>query len=241
MQSNFLQRNWHVSLALAMTLGVALGFTAYAADKKAAAGSVFIADKGKFNILLEGASIGREEFEIEPSGGTWTSKGSTSMKTPDGKSSKVTGTLTLQPDGAPLSYDWSAQTDKANSAHIVFVNGVAKTTLQMQGAAPYNQDNSFGSPIIAVLDNNLYHQFELLAHIYDWNKKGAQTFPVLIPQDLTPGTISVEFTGAASSGGKSYEGLKATTSDIEIFLYLDSSHRLIRLEVPSAKVAVVRE
>ena len=241
MRSYFLRRNSGVAFAAVMALAVAIGFSAYAADKKAAPGSVFIADKGKFNILLDGVSIGREEFEIEPSGGNWVAKGSTSMKTPDGKSSKVTGTLTLQPDGAPLSYDWAAQTEKNNSAHIVFVNGVAKTTLQMQGAAPYNQDNSFGSPLIAVLDNNLYHQYELLARIYDWNKKGAQTLPVLIPQELTPGTISVEFTGTASAGGKSYEGLKATTSDIEILLYLDSAHRLIRLEVPSAKVAVVRE
>lgn len=224
-----------------LALAGAIGLSSYAADKRAAPGSVFVADKGKFSILLDGASIGREEFEIEPSGATWTAKGSTSMKTPDGKSSKVSGTLTLQPDGAPLSYDWSAQTDKSNSAHILFVNGVAKTTLQMQGAAAYQQENSFGSPLIAVLDNNLYHQFELLAHIYDWNKKGAQTFPVLIPQALTPGTISVEFTGAATAGGKSYEGLQATTSDLEIHLYLDSGHKLIRLEVPSAKVAVVRE
>src|SRR5260221_8239852 len=170
--------NSFIALAAVMALGVALGFSAYASDKKSSPGSVFVADKGKFNILLDGASIGREEFEIAPSGGTWIAKGSTSMKTPDGKSSKVTGALTLQPDGAPLSYDWAAQTDKNNSAHILFVNGVAKTTLQMQGAAPYNQDNSFGSPLIPVLDNNLYHQFELLARIYDWNKKGAQTFPV---------------------------------------------------------------
>jgi len=35
--------------------------------------------------------------------------------------------------------------------------------------------------------------------------------------------------------------MKATTSDIEILLYLDSAHKLIRREVPSAKVAVVRE
>jgi hypothetical protein len=241
MRSDSFRRTSFSTLAGLLALAIVFGLSVYASDKKAAPGSVLVADKGKFNILLDGASIGREEFEIEPSGGTWTAKGSTSMKTPDGKSAKVTGTLTLQPDGAPLSYDWSAQTDKSNSAHILFVNGVAKTTLQMQGAAPYQQDNSFSSPLIAVLDNNLYHQFELLAHIYDWNKKGAQTFPVLIPQQLTPGTISVEFTGTATAGGKSYESLKVTTSDIEILLYLDSAHKLMRLEVPSAKVAVVRE
>jgi hypothetical protein len=241
MRSVYFRRISMSALAALVALAIIIGISAVAADKKAAPGSVFAADKGKFEILLDGASIGREEFEIEPSGANWIAKGSTSMKTPDGKSSKVTGTLTLAPDGAPLSYDWAAQTDKSNSAHILFANGVAKTTLQMQGATPYQQDNSFGSPLIAVLDNNLYHQFELLAHIYDWNKKGVQTFPVLIPQELTPGTISVESAGTASAGGKSYESLKATTADLEIHLYLDSSHKLIRLEVPSAKVAVVRE
>ncbi len=60
------------------------------------------------------------------------------------------------------------------------------------------------------------------------------------PQEITPGTISVESTGTATVGGKSYEALKASTSDLEILLYLDSSHKLIRLEVPSAKLAVVR-
>ncbi|HKM66623.1 MAG TPA: hypothetical protein VJX70_05610 [Candidatus Acidoferrum sp.] len=234
-------KNSLLSLSMLLALAVLLGISAYAADKKAAPGSVFSPDKGKFNILLEGKSVGHEEFEIQPSGAGWLAKGSTSLQTPDGKSAKVTGSLTLQPNGAPVSYEWTSQTDKTNSAQVVFVNGVAKTTLQMQGAHSFQQENSFGSPLIAVLDNNLYHQFELLAHLYDWSKRGAQSFPVLIPQELTPGTISVDSTGPATAEGKSYEGLKVTTSDLEILLYLDSAHKLIRLEVPSAKVAVVRE
>jgi hypothetical protein len=61
------------------------------------------------------------------------------------------------------------------------------------------------------------------------------------PVELTPGAISAESTGTASAGGKSYEGPKATTSDSEFLVYLDSTQKLIHLEVPSAKVAVVRE
>ena len=160
---------------------------------------------------------------------------------PDGKSAKVTGNLSLQPDGIPISYDWSSQTDKSNSASVTFVNGVAKTTLQVQGAHPYQQENSFGSPLIAVLDNNLYHQYEVLAHVYDWNKRGPQSFPVLIPQELTPGTITVESAGSAPVDGKNYELLKVTTADLEIHLFLDPNHKLIRLEVPASKVAVIRE
>ena len=211
------------------------------ADKKGPAGSVLVSDKGKLNILIDGRSIGREEFEIAPNGDNWIAKGSTKVSMEGSPATTVTGALTLAPDGSPLSYEWTSQADKTNGAHIVFENGVAKMTLQMQGARPFEQDLTFGTPHIAVLDNNLYHQYAVLARLYDWNRKGSQSFPVLIPQELTPGTISLESVGAVSTDGKSYEGLKVITTDIEMVLYLDSNHKLMRLEVPASKAAVVRE
>src|ERR1700674_4828053 len=233
------------TVSIAVTLGiVACAALTLAAQKKAAATSgpvVFAQDKGKFTIKLGGQTVGHEEFEIAPSGGGWLAKGSAEIKPPEGASSKVFGSLTMQSDGAPISYDWSAQAEKTNGAHILFANGVASITLEMQGARPFQQDLSFNSPLIAVLDNNLYHQYAVLARVYDWTKRGAQTFPVLIPQELTPGSISVEATGTASADGKSYEGLKVTTSDLEILLLLDGNHRLMRLEVPDAKVSVIRD
>jgi len=100
---------------------------------------------------------------------------------------------------------------------------------------------SFGTPLIAVLDNNLYYQYGVLALVYDWSKRGAQNLPVLIPQELTPGSVTVESTGAATAKGKSYDGMRVTTSDLEVLLFLDSNHRLMRLEVPAAKVSVARD
>jgi hypothetical protein len=203
--------------------------------------TLFAQDKGKLTIRLDGQTVGHEDFEITPSGAGWRAKGTADLKPPDGGASKISGTLTLQPDGAPVSYEWTAQAEKTNGAHILFANGVAKITLEMQGARPFEQTLSFNTPLVAVLDNNLYHQYAVLARVYDWSKRGAQTFPVLIPQELTPGTITVESTGSASADGKSYEGLKVATSDLEILLLLDSNHRLMRLEVPAAKVSVIRE
>src|SRR5260370_22370211 len=98
----------------------------------------------------------------------------------------------------------------------------------MQGARPFQQDLTFNYPLIAVLDNNVYHQYAVLARVYDWSKRGVQTFPVLIPQELTPGSITVQSTGSASADGKTYEGLKVTTSDLEILLLLDGNHPLSR-------------
>jgi hypothetical protein len=51
----------------------------------------------------------------------------------------------------------------------------------------------------------------------------------------------VEPAGSLTAGGKSYDGLRVTTSDLQVLLYLDADHRLMRLEVPEAKVSVVRE
>ncbi len=233
------------TVSFALTFGiVACGGLSLAAQKKSTPTSgpvVFAQDKGKLTIKLGGQTVGHEEFEIAPSGGGWLAKGTAEIKPPEGASSKVSGSLTLQGNGAPISYDWSAQTEKTNGAHVLFANGVASITLEMQGARPFQQDLSFGSPMIAVLDNNLYHQYAVLARIYDWSKGGVQTFPVIIPQELTPGSITVQSTGSASAEGKTYEGLKVTSSDLQILLLLDTNHRLMRLEVPEAKVSVIRD
>jgi hypothetical protein len=241
MRKNSLGRRLPAILTALLLSFLAFGLLAHAGQRKGPAGSVFSPDKGKLNILLDGKSVGREEFEITTSGGGWIAKGTTRINPPQGASSTVTGTLTLQPDGAPISYEWTSQAEKTNGAHILFANGVAKITLQMQGAHAFEQDLSFGSPFIAVLDNNLYHQYGVLARVYNWARRGAQSYSVLVPQELLPGTVTVDSVGAVSADGKTYEGLKVSTSDLEVILYLDTNHRLMRLEVPSAKVVVVRE
>ena len=230
------------SISGALLIGwIAHSTSALADQKKGSSAGVFDQEKGKLNILLDGKSVGHEEFEIAPSGGGWIARGATELKPPEGPATKVTGKLTLQSDGSPVAYEWTSQSEKTNGAHILFANGVAKITLEMQGARPFEQDLTFGTPLIAVLDNNLYYQYAVLARIYDWARRGAQTFPVLIPQELTPGSITVEATGSAADGGKTYEGLRVTTSDLEVQLLLDSNHRLQRIEVPAAKVSVIRE
>jgi hypothetical protein len=232
------------SLSLSVALILICGVASIAAQKKnstAPGASLFAQDKGKLTIKLDGQNVGREEFEITPSGGGWLAKGDAEIKPSGGPTSKISGSLVLQPDGAPISYEWTSQAEKTNSAHFLFANGLAKMTLQMQGASPFDQTFTFDTPHIAVLDNNLYHQYAVLARLYDWSKRGPQTFPVLIPQELMPGTITAEATGAATLDGKSYEAFRVTTADLEVDLYLDAAHRLMRLEVPAAKVSVIRD
>lgn len=207
------------------------------AEKKP--GSGIVADKGKFKILVNGQAMGKENFEISSVGGNWLAHGNSEIQTPQGVT-KVTGSLTLEPTGEPVHYDWSTEGTKKASAAISFSASVATAELHLEGARPYTQQFTFSSPMIVVLDDNLYHQYEILAGFYDMEKKGPQTFAVLVPQELTPGNVVVEALGKQEVEGKKLEELRVKTEDNEIDLYVEGS-KLIRLVAPAANAEVIRE
>ncbi len=240
-------RAFAIGLALAALLAAAAPHRLFLVGATAADSiPAFAPDKGKFRILQNGSEIGSEDFELTPTGNasagnTWIARGDTVIHVPGSSDMRSSGQLRLAADGAPLHYEWTAQTDKKVSGVVEFENGTAKTSTSVPGKKPVLQDFHFDSPRIAVLDNNLYDQYAILARLYDWNAKGAQMFPVVIPQDVTPGTIKVESQGRKSTESGELETLRVSTSDLEVDLYLDAKYHLIRLEVPAAKVVIVRQ
>jgi hypothetical protein len=205
-----------------------------------ASGAAFTPDKGKFKILVSGQQAGTEEFALSASGANWIAHGNAEMQTPQG-TAKVNGTLELRPDGIPVRYEWSMQGAKKAGSTIVFNGSTASVELRLEGARPYTQQFTFNSDRVVVLDNNMYDQYAILARLYDWDKKGAQTFSVIVPQEMTPGTVTVESLGKQDSGnGAKLEELRVKTEDLEIDLFLDGQ-RLVRLVSPSANAEIIRE
>ncbi len=211
------------------------------AASPAGAPSVFSPDKGKLRITINGQQVGSEDFEISASGDSWMERSSMSATAPGGSLIKAAGQLRLSADGAPLHYDWSAEAQKKATGAVDFAGMTAKCSADLGGATPLRKDFTFTSPLISVLDNNLYYQFGVLARLYDWKAGGKQTFPVLIPQDMVPGSISVESLGEQIAGNGKYEALRVSSPDLEIMVYVDASHRMMRLEVPSSNVVIERE
>jgi len=207
-----------------------------------AADSGFTPDKGRFRILQAGNEAGTEEFSLAPSGNAWVIEDETVIRVPGSAEMRSSGQLRISQDGTPLHYAWTAQGDKKASGTVEFENGTAKTSVSLAGAKqPGQQDFKFSSPRIAVLDNNLYEQYAILGRIYDWNAKGTQSFPVLIPQDATPGTIDLESLGTKSVDGADLEVLRVHSADLEIQLFFDAKFHLVRLEAPAAKVVIIRQ
>jgi hypothetical protein len=205
-----------------------------------AANLAFAPDKGKFKILVNGQAAGTEEFSLSANGGNWVARGNAEIQTPQG-AAHVTGNLELRPDGAPVRYEWTMQGAKKAASTIVFNGATATVELRMEGARPYTQQFTFNSDRVIVLDNNMYDQYAILARLYDWDKKGAQTFSVIVPQEMTPGSVTVESLGKQDAGSdEKLEQLRVKTEDIEISLFLDGQ-RLVRIVSPSANAEIVRE
>jgi hypothetical protein len=203
------------------------------------AATIFAAEKGKFRIIVNGQEMGKEEFEINPSDSGWVAHGTSEVQTAQGLT-HIAGTLELRADGTPVRYQWSTQGEKKASADITFKGSTATIELHAEGARPFTQQFTFHSPQIAILDNNLYHQYVVLARLYDWNKKGAQILSVLVPQDMTPGNVTVESLGKQDLDGKKLDELRVKSEDLEIDLYLDGQ-RLIRIVAPSTNAEIIRE
>ena len=205
-----------------------------------AAAVVFSPDKGKFKILVNGQPAGTEEFSLSANGGNWIARGNAEIQTPQG-AAHVTGNLELRPDGAPVRYEWNMQGAKKAASTIVFNGATANVELRMEGARPYTQQFTLNSDHVVVLDNNMYDQYAILARLYDWDKKGAQSFSVIVPQEMTPGSVTVESLGKQDTGnGAKLEELRVKTEDIEINLFLDGQ-RLVRIVSPSANAEIIRE
>jgi len=240
------------SIAPGITLVVALGIIAAAllTPRSVSEASVlpprthaFIAplaaDKGTFKILVSGQQIGKEEFSIAPNGGDWSAHGSTDIQSPKGNT-HVTGTLLVHSDGVPVHYEWSTQGAKKASATIGFAGVTATVELHLEGARPFTQQFTFAAPLVVVLDDNLYYQYTFLARLYDWDKKGEQTFSVLVPQEMTPGAVTVDSMGEQVVNGQKVQELRVRTEDNEIDLFLDGP-KLVRLVAPAANAEIIRE
>jgi hypothetical protein len=235
------QKFWRSSLsrlAAFLVPAVTLVAIAFAAPPPASAPG-FVADKGKFRIMVSGQQVGKEEFEIGPSGSNWMAHGTSEIQSPQG-SSRVNGTLELTSDGTPVRYQWSTEGGKKASAVVSFSGPKADIELRLEGARPYSQQFTFSSPHVVVLDNNLYHQYAILGRLYDWDKKGAQTFSVLVPQEITPGSITVESLGKQNVAGTQLDELRIKTEDNEIDAFFDGP-KLMRLIAPAANAEIIRE
>ncbi len=193
-------------------------------------------DAGVFRIVLNGKQVGTEQFRIAPSATGWFADDALQLNLPGQPPERDTARLTLRSDGSPAHYEWIREAPDKRSLGVDFLGTAATLVLRKPGAPPFVQRFSLPRLPAVVLDNNMYDHYAILARLYDWNRGGPQQFAVLIPQDELPGTVTVQAVAAGNT-----RQLVVHSTDLEINLYLDSSLRLVRLDVPGSGAEIVRE
>lgn len=204
------------------------------------AGSRLAPDKGKLKILLEDQTIGTEDFQVSSDGSEWVSRSEVKIQMPGAPAARITSTLRLGAQDRPVRYEWALDSDRKISGKISFDGGVANEELRQGTEAPFTQQHMFGDQRVVILDNNVYHHFGILGRLYDWQKKGAQTFSIYVPQETTPGSATLEAAGTQEVDGAKYEVLQMRTDEVLMFLFFDKQ-RLMRISMPGSKVVVIRE
>lgn len=217
----------------ALLFGAAFSLSSTAAPQQSSAH--LADDRGHFEIEVNGEKVGSEDFSVSRDGAGWVAKGATELRGAAG-SGKINGELHLAADGTPLKYVWTADTGRKATSTTTFDGLEAKMSTTVGSADPIKQDFFFKPPIV-ILDDNLYHQYAILARLYNWSARGTQNFNVLIPQEHMPGSLTVESLGPANG----FEQLRVHTADLDVLLFVDSSHRLMRISVPSARADIVRK
>lgn len=199
-------------------------------------------DSGRFAILLHGSAVGTEDFTISPRDGGWSARGQIVLNLPGRNPECDSADLTLAPDGSPLRYHWETLSGSgARSIDVEFRGNAASETLHGPGAGPTVTSFAFSEGRIVLLDRNVYEDYIIIARLYDWKARGPQKFSFLIPQDQTSGMITVQELGPRPIGGAMLELLQVKNAEVEADLYVDNSHRLVRLRVPGAGIDAVRE
>lgn len=189
-------------------------------------------ESGTFRILLHGQPIGTESWALRTSGDGLSSQSQIHYQSPSG-TVEQTATLRLGPQMNLIHYQW-----RQSSARVDVEWEQDHLSTHYRDEKGHGKDYAFYMPATtAILDDNFYFFWQLLADRYDRAKGGVQNFRVFVPHTGDPGTVRLEARPSQTPG---VFLLQAQTDEATIEISLKGS-QLERLEMPSAGLTVVRE
>jgi len=199
------------------------------------------AHKGRLRILFEGKPIGAEEYEITGTATEVEARGTVTMNA--GVEMEQTTTLLLFADLTPRSYEWKQEKPRPSWLRLAFNGPRATIHFPRPDGQPDEQEFEFPQARVAVIDNNVFHHFLLLARHYDFAKGGAQKISVFVPQSVQPGEVTLELQGVETmkvdGADQPVRKLAITTADNQILLWVTEAGAFVRLLVPSAQVEIL--
>ncbi len=204
-------------------------------------------DHGVFVISLAGNRIGTETFEIRSTGSHIEAEAKIEMRVQqEGKTFefRTQSKLVLNSAFQPVSYNWNQKGAQSSQLEIDFQASPVKT--RYKTVTGEEDDRDFELPReVVVLDDNVFHHYQLILQKYLRGGSGKQTFPAFIPQEALPGTLDVQDAGPDSvdvGGAKqSLRHFVITTELKQIDLWADEQGHLERVYISDSQLDAVRK
>lgn len=203
-------------------------------------------DQGTFVISHAGRTIGTEKFSILSSSNQIEAQGEIILRYEEGGRTVDIHTfpkLVLSFQLEPVSYLWDEKSPDTNHLEVNFRSSPARSVLKKSDGKEDVREFQFG-PNLVVLDDNIFHQYELLVWRYLRTPGGNQAFNGYIPQEALPGGLAVVDAGTTETGVQGKKNLRhliVTTDTLQVDLWVDDLGRLDRLVSPSAELEVMRK
>jgi hypothetical protein len=208
---------------------------------------VEVEDEGVFLISAGGKPVGSESFKIHSSAGKIEARGEVRLHVEqNGRAVNVQSfsNLVLDPLLRPLTYTWSQHGPQSSRLEVDFRARPAKVLYKTIVGA--EDDRAFDlPPDVMVLDDNVFHHFQLIAARFQATGGGKQTLRIFVPQEALPSLLTVQDMGnAAESDGPALANLQhlvITTDVTHIDLWVNQQSHLERISVPTAQLEAVRK
>jgi hypothetical protein len=208
---------------------------------------VNVDDEGVFVISLAGRPVGTETFKIHSSLGKVEAQGEIRLHIEqNGKTVGVQSfpDLVLDPQLRPVTYTWNQKGPQSSRLEVDFSGKLARVRYQTISGNEDNRDFAL-PPDVVVLDDNVFHHYQLIIARYYAMGGGKQTLPVFVPQEALPSLLTVEDMGNAAT---SIDGVTAnlrhlviTTDVTHIDLWVDDHQHIERISVPGVQLEAIRK
>jgi hypothetical protein len=238
------------SVLIAFAFWLSAGLKVTAQNKKSGSAAPLLYsgnESGTFRIYFSGAEIGQEKFQITESGSSVKASAETRLTIERDKekvSFLIRPVLEFSRFFEPVSYEIGQESGPNKTKARVTFKGAKSDAVYESGKETDARQIDLQKDVL-VLDDNVFHQYIILAKRYDFAKGGIQEFSAFVPQQFIAGGVSVSDKGMEAvqvlSQNVKLQHLLVDTGELQISLWLDDRHNLRKLAVPKSGVEVVRE
>lgn len=204
-------------------------------------------DTGMFTVSVSGKPIGSERFEIRSDRDGVEAEAKIELRVEQqGKTMefKLSAKLVLNSNLQPLTYTWSQKGPQSSQLTVDLRTSPAKTRYKTVTGEDDQRDFELPKDVV-ILDDNVFHQYQLLLYRFLRTPGKKQTFRAFVPQEALPGVVELMDKGQepveVGARTETLRHLVLTTELKRIDLWADNQGHVQRISIPDGQLEALRE